>query len=160
MLSNFNNQIWKNDIPGLLQILQGSDRFPGSIATLAGLDLLGVLEPLEQVDPVTYLSLVGVASLQGPVAPWNVWNSEFVKEVCNRAVTLFFLKPKAFIAGKNRQSSSQIFFSLEVKNNNKIAGKWDCWVCQILQFTSKRQNSLVLKLKKWFQRWDSIQNSI
>ena len=92
MLSNFNIQIWKNDIPGLLQILQGSDRFPGSIATLAGLDLLGVLEPLEQVDPVTYLSLVGVASLQGPVAPWNVWNSEFVKEVCNRAVTLFFLQ--------------------------------------------------------------------
>ena len=67
--TNFNIQIWKNDIPGLLQILQGSDRFPGSIATLAGLDLLGVLEPLEQVDPVTYLSLVGVASLQGPVAP-------------------------------------------------------------------------------------------
>ena len=69
MLSNFNIQTLKNHIPGLLQILQGSDRFPGSIATLAGLDLLGVLEPLEQVDPVTYLSLVGVASLQGPVAP-------------------------------------------------------------------------------------------
>ena len=25
------------------------------------------------------------------------------------------------------------------KNNNKIAGKLDCWDCQILQFTSKRQ---------------------
>ena len=25
------------------------------------------------------------------------------------------------------------------KNNNKIDEKWDCWVCQILQFTSKRQ---------------------
>ena len=36
------------------------------------------------------------------------------------------IKPKAFIAGKNKQSSSQIFFSLEVKNNNKIKGKWDC----------------------------------
>ena len=58
-----------NNLPGLLQILQGSERLPGSIATLAGLDLLGVLEPLEQVDPVTYLSLVGVDSLQGPVAP-------------------------------------------------------------------------------------------
>ena len=49
---------------------------------------------------------------------------------------------------------------LEVKTITKIAEKWDCWVCQILQFTSKGQNSLVLKLKKWFQRWDSIQNSI
>ena len=24
------------------------------------------------------------------------------------------------------------------KNNNKIAGKWDCWVCQILQFRLKK----------------------
>jgi hypothetical protein len=32
--------------------------------------------------------------------------------------------------------------------------------CQILQFASKRQNSLVLKLKKIFQRWDSNQNSV
>ena len=45
------------------------------------------------------------------------------------------------------------------KNNNKITGKWDCWVCQTWQFTSERQNYLVLKLKRWFQRWDSIQNS-
>ena len=58
-----------NHLPGLLQILQGSERLPGNIATLAGLVLLGVLEPLEQVDPATYLSFVGVASLHGPVAP-------------------------------------------------------------------------------------------
>ena len=63
------NVIRDKNIPGLLQILQGSERFPGSMATLVGLDLLGVLEPLEQVDPATYLSFVGVASLQGPVAP-------------------------------------------------------------------------------------------
>ena len=56
-------------------------------------------------------------------------------------------------------SSAQYCF-ITSKNHNRIAGKWDCWVCQILQFTSKRQNSLVLKLRKLFQRWDSIQNSI
>ena len=39
------------------------------------------------------------------------------------------------------------YFFIRSKNNNKIARKWDCWVCQILQFTSKRPNSLVLKLK-------------
>ena len=31
------------------------------------------------------------------------------------------------------------FFLITIKNNNKISKKWDCWVCQILQFTSKRQ---------------------
>jgi len=39
---------------------------------------------------------------------------------------MFYLKADAFIEGKNRQSSSQIFFSLEVKTITKITGKWDC----------------------------------
>jgi len=30
-----------------------------------------------------------------------------------------YVTADAFIEGKNRQSSSQIFFSLEVKNNNR-----------------------------------------
>ena len=40
---------------GLLQTLQGSERLPGSIDRLVHLDeedLLGVLEPLEQEEPV------------------------------------------------------------------------------------------------------------
>ena len=40
---------------GLLQILQGSERLPGSMDRLVDLeeeDLLGVLEPLEQEEPV------------------------------------------------------------------------------------------------------------
>ena len=49
-----------------------------------------------------------------------------------------------------------IFFAI-TKTITKIAGKWDCWVCQILKFASKRQNSLILKVKKWIQRSDSIQ---
>ena len=36
------------------------------------------------------------------------------------------LKADAFIEGKNRQSSSQIYFLLEVKTITKIPGKWDC----------------------------------
>ena len=36
------------------------------------------------------------------------------------------LKADAFIEGKNRQSSSQIYFLLEVKTITKIARKWDC----------------------------------
>ena len=39
---------------GLLHILQGSDLFPGSIIIDLE-DLLGVLEPLEQLEPVMYL---------------------------------------------------------------------------------------------------------
>lgn len=56
---------------GLLHILQGSERLPGSMATPVERpeDLLGVLAPLEHEEPVTYLSLVGVDSLHGPVAP-------------------------------------------------------------------------------------------
>lgn len=39
-------------------------------------DLLGVLAPLEQFEPeaAMYLNFEGVASLHGPVAPWNVCN--------------------------------------------------------------------------------------
>ena len=48
-------------------------------------------------------------------------------------------------------------FFCHYKNNKKIAGKWDSWVCQILKFVSKRQNSMILKVKKWTQRSNSIQ---
>jgi hypothetical protein len=36
------------------------------------------------------------------------------------------LKAHAFTVGKNKQSSSQIYFLLEVKTITKITGKWDC----------------------------------
>jgi hypothetical protein len=54
---------------GLLQILHGSDLFPGSI--INGLeDLLGVLDPLfKRIEIHSHLSFVGVLSLDGPVAP-------------------------------------------------------------------------------------------
>ena len=48
----------------------------------------------------------------------------------------------------NSNPVARIFPHLEVRkeNNNKSPGKWDYWVCQILQFASKRQNFLALKL--------------
>lgn len=57
---------------GLLHILHGSDL----LRVLDLKDLLGVLAPLEQFEPeaAMYLNFEGVASLHGPVAPWNVCN--------------------------------------------------------------------------------------
>ena len=56
----------------------------------------------------------------------------------------------------NRQITALTFFAI-TKTITKIDGKWDCWVCQILKFASKRQNSLILKVRKWIQKSDSIQ---
>ena len=58
--------------------------------------------------------------------------------------------------GHKVKPSRQNFSSF--KSKKQITNKRVYQVCQILQFASKRQNSLVLKLKKWFQRCNSIQN--
>ena len=44
----------------------------------------------------------------------------------------------------NRQITALTFFAITktLKTITKIAGKWDCWVCQIF-------NSLILKIKNW-----------
>ena len=58
----------------------------------------------------------------------NVLRSKGVKKVCiiYCKPLAYLVKVDAFIQGKNRQSSSQIYFLLEVKTITKIAGKWDC----------------------------------
>ena len=58
----------------------------------------------------------------------NVLRSKGVKKVCTIYCKplAYLVKVDAFIQGKNRQSSSQIYFLLEVKTITKIVGKWDC----------------------------------
>ena len=52
--------------------------------------------------------------------------AEFISEFNIPFEINLVIKADAFIEGNNRQSSSQIFFSLEVKTITKIARKWDC----------------------------------
>ena len=94
---------------------------------------------------------------------WNLLHAQSVhtgRKLFKLIWCLEILKSIVAIASRLCQIKQPNIFFIRSKNNYKISGKLDCWICQMLQFKSKRQNSMVLKLKKWFQRWDTIQNSI
>ena len=76
--------------------------------------------------------------------------SEFdflIKGRCNYGIDIF-------------QIQQPNYFFIRSKNNNK--NRWEMGLLSLsnLEICIKKQNSLVLKLKTWFQRWDSIQISI
>ena len=58
------------------------------------------------------------------------------------------------MADTNSNPVARIFPHLEVENNNKSLGDEITELVQILQFVSKRQISLVVKVWKIIQRWD------
>jgi hypothetical protein len=61
-------------------------------------------------------------------------------------------KAKCIYRGQKQEIQQPEFLSLEVRNNNKSPRNDIAESVKILRVASKRQNSLVLKLKKIFQR--------